>query len=43
MKEYYSLIGKLLYIYSAFKIKDINNVRGFIKKLNENNNHKLRQ
>ncbi len=43
MKEYYSLIGKLLYIYSAFKIKDINNVRGFIKKLNENenNNHQL--
>ena len=42
-KDYFSLMGKLIFIYSSFNIKDIKNIKGFIKKLNENenNNHQL--
>ena len=38
-KDYFSLMGKLIFIYSSFNIQDIKNVRGFIKKLNENENN----
>ena len=38
-KDYFSLMGKLIFIYSSFNIKDIKNIKGFIKKLNENENN----
>jgi len=38
-KDYYSLMEKLIFIYSSFNIKDFKNVKGFIEKLNENENN----